>query len=119
MKNEFPPGLLESTREDLIKAEQFRITNPEQAQMIDELSPFDSFMIGAGGGADRLLRGLTGRKQSEGDKEAMEQLNQARPSSVVGGLAGETAPFVIPGANVAKISSLPLRAAAATGLGRY
>lgn len=112
-----PPSLLEDTRESLIRAEQFRMTDPLQAEYIDGLNPLESFMIGAGGGADRLIRGLTGRKQSEDDKEALGHLKDAKPSAVVGGLAGETAPFVVPGANIAKIGSLPLRAVAATGLG--
>ena len=112
-----PPGLIEQTRVNLIKAEQFRMTDPEQAALIDSLNPLESFMIGAGSGVMKLGRGLTGQRQNEADAEAMEHLRTARPSAVVGEMAGETAPFVIPGAQVAKIGSLPLRAAAATGLG--
>lgn len=112
-----PPGLLESARNDLIKAEQFRITNPREAELIDSLNPFESFAIGMGSGVMRLVRGATGQKQPEGEKQAIEHLQTARPSAVVGQLAGETAPFAVPGAQIAKIGSLPLRATAATGLG--
>ena len=105
------------TRNDLIKAEQFRMTNPVQAAIIDEMSPLESFMVGTGGGVVKLGRGLTGQKTPEDEQQALEQLKTARPSAVAGELVGETAPFAIPGAQLAKIASLPIRGTLATGLG--
>jgi hypothetical protein len=112
-----PPGLLDQTRNDLIKAEQFRMTDPEEAAMIDELSPLESFMIGVGGGFDKIFRGLTGRKQSPEDQQTIENLQRARPSAVAGELVGETAPFVPLSVATGGIASIPLRAAAAVPIG--
>ena len=112
-----PQGLLDQTRNDLIKAEQFRITDPGQAAIIDSLNPLESFMIGAGSSVTKMGRGLAGLETPEGEAQAMEQLTTARPSAVAGELFGETAPFAVPGAQIAKVSSLPIRGALATGLG--
>ena len=76
-------------------------------------------LISAGRGLTDLARG-TGfaDQESPGVKAQFEKLGEEFPvASVVGEVAGQTAPFLLPGAGLGAITKLTPRVAAALGLG--
>ncbi len=83
------------------------------------IGPIQAGLISAG-------RGMTGIARAAGLAEpeppettaAFQQLQQQRPiSTTVGEVAGQTAPFLLPGTAIGAITSLPARVAASAALG--
>lgn len=92
--------------------------SPERRSLIESISPMEAMAIGAGQGFTTIGRGVGLADQATPDeKQAFEQLKTARPSTGVGQVVAEAAPFVLPGLGVGGIASLPARAAATAALG--
>ena len=85
----------------------------------EETGPFESGLASIGQGLKTVGRGLGFiDPPSELEKELFNQLGEKHPiSTTVGEVAGNVAPFLIPGAAIGQIASAPMRVAAATGLG--
>jgi hypothetical protein len=93
----------------------FEQNNPVEAETIATVNPYEAFMIGMGEGAKRIKAGLTGEKIPQEDQRQVEALKKMSPYGAltsIGGVMGETAPFIAPGMAAGKIASVPLRAAA-------
>lgn len=95
----------------------------ERKRLLDKLAseqgPVDAALIGAGRGLTTIGRAL-GLADPEDPltKQAFEALEELRPiSTTIGEVAGEAAPFLLPGGLVAKAASIPGRIAAAGALG--
>lgn len=75
--------------------------------------------IGAGRGLTTLGRAVgIADPETEFERQAFEQLREERPvATTIGEIAGEAAPFLIPGMGVAGIASKAGRVAAMVGLG--
>jgi len=107
-------------REGLIQAEKFKMTNPDLAKTLSEINPLEAFFIGTRSGLVDTMRATVGMKTPPAEKQAIQDLKTANNmSNIVGAgqMTGKVAPWVIPGTAAAKITSVPLRAAAATALG--
>jgi hypothetical protein len=98
--------------------ENLRQTNPALAQTIEDTTPFEAFLIGAGGGLTTLGRGLGIADPAEpGEAESFEQLQAVQPAAQAGEIVGEAAPFLAPGLGIGAIASTPARIAASGALG--
>lgn len=88
----------------------------EQAQ---DQSTLDSLLISAGRGMTTIGRGVgLVEPESENATAAFNALKEERPvSTFVGEVAGEAAPFLVPGLGVGGIASVPARVLATTALG--
>ena len=93
----------------------------QRKQLLSKLnqdqSALDAFLIGAGRGITTLGRGL-GIVEDEDPivSQAFADLKEQRPiSTFTGEIAGESAPFLVPGIGVGGIASIPARVLA-TGL---
>ena len=88
-------------------------------EQAEELNPFEAAAVAAGRGLTSVGRGL-GLVDQEDPRvtEAFKALEKESPiSTTVGEIAGEAAPFLLPGGAVAKFATIPGRVAAATALG--
>jgi len=92
---------------------------PERRAQLESIGGLESFAIGAGKGLTDIARGVGLMPQSsEDEKRYFQELERIRPVSVGGGeVAGQAAPFILPGLGVTGIASTPLRVAATAGLG--
>lgn len=87
--------------------------------LAQEVGPFEAAAIGAGRGMMSILRGLGIADQEDAlVTKSFEALKEERPiSTTIGEVAGEAAPFLLPGGFIAKATTIPGRVAAATALG--
>jgi hypothetical protein len=96
-------------------------------EMAEEVGPLEAFTIGAGKGAMNLVRGIVPdmlqpafgvpEEQPE-DIAGYEALTEARPYTTgAGEIVGETAPFMVPGAQIGKIASRTGRVLGSGALG--
>jgi len=90
-----------------------------QREQIESMNPLDAAFIAAGGGFANVMRGIGVMDQPDAREiEAKQQLETAFPTATtVGEVAGEAAPFIVPGMGVAGIASTPLRVAGTALLG--
>lgn len=94
-------------RERLIKLEQLRISNPWQAENIEDMSALDNVLVGVGSGLTNVGRGV-GLVSGSRDDLAMNQLAELSPSggaSVAGEIVGETLPFLPAGVGAGALAS--------------
>jgi len=100
-----------TSREDIAERERLLSEmSPEQRQYIESISPLEAFTIGAGRGLTTIGRavGLADPETPAG-KESFERLKAVSPvATTTGEIAGEAAPFILPGMGAA---ALPTRAA--------
>jgi hypothetical protein len=95
----------------------------EQQGLLQDLAaeqgPVDAALIGAGRGLTTIARALgLADPEDELTKQAFQELEKLRPiSTTVGEVAGEAAPFLLPGGLVAKAVTIPGRIAATGALG--
>ncbi|MEN8171427.1 MAG: hypothetical protein ABFS03_00955 [Chloroflexota bacterium] len=84
-----------------------------------EQSPLEAGLIATGRGLTKIGRGLgLVDPESPIEKQAFEALKEKRPvSTFIGEVAGESAPFLLPGLGVGAIASVPARVAATAALG--
>ena len=97
----------------------FLATLPEERrQLLESVTPFEALMIGAGKGVTDIGRGLgMVEPATPQEKESFKQLEEAYGAAAVGEVAGQAAPFLIPGGAIARIPGTAARVAATTGLG--
>ena len=90
-----------------------------QQELAESVGPLEATAIAAGRGLTTIGRGLGFVEQEEPEvTQAFERLEQERPiATTVGEIAGESAPFILPGGAIAKTGSLAGRAALSGGLG--
>lgn len=119
------------TAERKADLERIRQDNPALADLIEETVGFDAFTVGAGRGLTNVGRGIsrpftdvTPEQQADRDVEtaAFKGLQSQTGAATAGEIAGEAAPFLIPGvgleAGLAKVGSgLAARSLAAGTLG--
>ncbi len=88
-------------------------------QLASEQGPFQSAAIAAGRGLTTIARGLgLAEPEDPATTRAFKALQEQRPiSTTIGEVAGEAAPFLLPGGLVAKAATIPGRVAAAGLLG--
>lgn len=97
------------------------VTPQQQAiqQLAAEQSPLEAGLIAAGRGLTTIGRGL-GLVEPETDieRQAFQALEQESPiSTTIGEVAGEAAPFLLPGGALGRVASLAPRVAGSVGLG--
>lgn len=87
--------------------------------VVKDIWPTTAFAISVGKGVENVGRGLGILPEpSERSEEGMDILEKEYPKSTgAGEMVGEAVPFMLPGAGIAKIASVPLRIAAGAGLG--
>ncbi len=88
-------------------------------QINQDVGPIESGLIGIGRGLTDIGRAVgLAEPESERVQEALAGLEEQRPITQIGGrILGQALPFLAPGVGIGGIASLPLRVAAATGLG--
>lgn len=93
--------------------------SPEETEVLEGVNNVESFLIGAGERFANLGRGIGVMDQAdESEIRAMQALNNDSPlSSAAGGLTGEVAPWLIPGAKASQIPGVGARMATTAGLG--
>lgn len=90
----------------------------ERRQLLESVTPFEALMIGAGKGVTDIGRGLgMVEPATPQEKESFKQLEEAYGAATVGEVAGQAAPFLIPGGAVARIPSTAARVGATAALG--
>lgn len=99
--------------------EQFLSTlSPERRALLESISPAEAALIGAGKGMTDIARGIgIMDKADQTEKEAFSQLEDLTGYATAGEIAGQAAPFILPGLGAASIASTPLRVAATSALG--
>lgn len=93
--------------------------DPIFANIASKQGPIDAALISAGRGLTNIARGL-GLADPAGEAERLgfEALEEQRPiSTTVGEIAGEAAPFLLPGGAIGKLATIPGRVAASGLLG--
>ena len=88
-------------------------------QLAGEVGPFEAAAIGAGRGLTTLGRAV-GLAEPEAPitRQAFQELEEQRPiATTVGEIAGESAPFLVPGLGVAGLAGRGAQFAGAVGLG--
>lgn len=92
--------------------------SPERRELIESISPLEAGLIGAGRGLTGIARGLgLAEPEDPATSLAIEQLRAQQPALTVGEVAGEAAPFLIPGAAAGAIPRLGARALATGAVG--
>lgn len=93
--------------------------DPAQRALIEEQSPLDAFLIGAGRGLTTIGRGVgLADPEPAAATQAIEDLRQVQGGPLLAGeVTGEAAPFVIPGTQLGRIATLTPRVAATGTLG--
>lgn len=90
----------------------------ERRQLLESVTPFEALMIGAGKGVTDIGRGLgLVEPATPQEKASFKQLEEAHGAATAGEVAGQAAPFLLPGGAIARIPSTAARVAATTGLG--
>jgi len=121
-----PPN--EQEIDDIFSSLNVEEVKPESAEEIrarlfdemnEDIGPFQAAAIAAGRGLTNVARGLGLADQEDPiTSQAFKSLEEQRPiSTTVGEIAGEAAPFLLPGGAVAKLGTIPARIAGATALG--
>ena len=88
-------------------------------KLASEQGPIEAGLIAAGRGLTTIGRGLgIADPESPLEKQAFQALEKESPiATTVGEIAGEAAPFLLPGGALGKVATIPGRVAAAGGLG--
>jgi len=92
---------------------------PARREVLESISPVEAALIGAGRGLTTIGRGLgLADPETEAEAQAFQELQQVRPvSTTAGEVAGQAAPFVIPGLGAAAIPATAARVAGTALLG--
>jgi len=101
------------------KREAFLSTlSPADRSLIEDIGGGEAALIGAGRGLTTLGRAVgIAEPEDPAVTQSIENLRKLQPALTAGEIAGEAAPFLLPGGAIAKIASVPLRAAATGVLG--
>ena len=105
------------------RLEKLRSENPYLAEMIDEMSGPERFLVSMGKGFSDIgqAAGLGGKmgipENTAEEEESFKKLKDVSSSAIAGEIVGEALPFVPAGLGAAGISSLPLRTAATAVVG--
>lgn len=92
------------------RSQKLKQEDPGLAQVVEETGPFEALGIGYGEGTASWLRGVGAMEQaSEDDRRAMQALRDQQPMAAVGKMAGQIAPFLVPGLGLARIPALAAR----------
>jgi len=89
------------------------------SELAEKQSALDAFLVGAGRGLTTVGRGVGAvDPEDPATSRAIAELKEQRPISTISGeVAGETAPFLLPGGAITKATTIPGRVAGAAGLG--
>lgn len=115
-------GGVQARRERAAALERIRQENPYEAQLIEETSGPQAALIGIGKGMTDIAQGVgraigvTSQEQAKQDAE-FERLRSVRPSATAGEIAGQAAPFVVPGLGISNVAGLPARVGLSAALG--
>ena len=102
------------------------LAQPQAGQVVDPVqanaarqSALQAGLIGAGRGMTKVARGLgLMEPESETARLGFEALKEESPvSTFIGEVAGESAPFLVPGLGIGAVASVPARVAASVALG--
>jgi hypothetical protein len=106
-------GQLESARKQRIES-----LSPEQRSIVEDVSPGQAALIGAGRGLTNIGRavGLVD-PEPQAVTESIEALRQAQPILTAGEVAGEAAPFLPLGLAAGAVRGTAARVGASTGVG--
>jgi hypothetical protein len=116
----FPDGM---SREQIQAALQNRHSQTQvqqqQALTNEGIGAGEAFLIGAGRGLTSIGRGLgIADPEDPSVTRSFDGLREQHPIAATGGeIAGQSAPFLLPGAGIGAIASTPARVAAVAGLG--
>jgi hypothetical protein len=94
--------------------EQTDFRQQAMSELAEEVGPLQAFLIGAGKGMTDIGRGV-GLVEPAGEieKESIGALKEERPYTTgAGEIAGQAAPFLIPGTAAGRVAALPARALA-------
>lgn len=99
---------------DILSKAPEQLRRRELQRLAAEEGPLEAAAIGAGRGLTTLARGLgIADPESDIERQAFEELERQRPvSTTIGEVAGEAAPFLLPGGLAAKAATVPGRVAA-------
>jgi hypothetical protein len=105
---------VESIPRDILATSPVQQRREALQQQAAQVGPLEAAAIGAGRGLTTLGRGLgIVEPESEIERQAFEELERQRPvSTTIGEVAGEAAPFLLPGGLAAKAVTVPGRVAA-------
>lgn len=99
--------------------EQLSLRQQAVDETIKDIWPTTAFAISVGKGIENVGRGMGILPDpSEQSQEGMARLEKKFPiSTTAGEITGEAAPFMVPGAKIGQLASVPLRVAASGVLG--
>lgn len=106
-------------REQAISGEVPRLVQEARAAGGEQITPTEAALIGAGRGFTTLGRAVgLADPEMPGEREAFGRLEKQFPvATTVGEVAGESAPFLIPGLGVAGLTARTAQVAGSVGLG--
>lgn len=109
----------EQRAKELADFERLRAQRPELAKEIESTGPFETFAIKAGEGLHTVAEGLgLAKPEDPYVQTALSGLNVTQRSAAgAGELAGETAPFLLPGTLATAPARAALRIPAVAGVG--
>lgn len=115
------PNIIQAAVKQQIGTQQPK-TQPEISRfqsLAQEVGPFEATAIGAGRGMMSVLRGLgIADPEDQIVTESFEALKKERPiTTTIGEIAGEAAPFLLPGGAIARAVTIPGRVASAAAIG--
>lgn len=95
----------------LVAATRAQQRPAKKVDVSQDVGPFEAVAIGAGRGLTKIGRAVgIADPETEFEKQQFEQLEETRPiASTVGEIAGETAPFLLPGSAIGSIGSAATR----------
>ncbi len=98
--------------------ERYRAKDPGRAEVIEDLGPNESFMVGMGEGFYSIGEGVGLLEDRDPEQREMDKALRARQEGAsVGKFTGQALPFLVPGGAISNIASTPARVATMGGLG--
>lgn len=114
-------GELDKEIKKSMAMEELRSSNPYLAETIEDMSSGQIAGVGFQRGLRDVARGagdIIGQDLfAEEPTEALDALESVRPKAEIARIGGQAAPFMVPGAAISQVSSMPARAGLMSGLG--